>query len=1113
MMKKIVAGLFFLSLFLLVVALIAPGFIDWSAHKDKIIAQLQPYVARKIDVGGKVSFRILPNPELVLEDVTIANPPGFKSPQFMTLKQLEARVKLGPLLQGRYEVETINLDSPVLNFETLSDGTGNWNGVLTSDAQLNAPADAIRLSQVSMTNGTVYYQHASAGTVVQIENLNLATTAETLAGPYVLKGDMVYRGTSVIIEGSTGKYVAGTPVALSLSFKPAADLPEVAYNGVADLSQSLALQGELNINGSLAAATDNVLLKNIEFLSDPADITGMLSLKAGEAAFTGFKGKVGKKGDIKGNVVFSFAPGKKPEVTADLDGSELRITGKPGVLEMPQDFTPHFKLKGRGITLGGAYLPGITATIDGTDKDWAVREARIDLPGKTKIKLSGVITPRTQYSAYSIQVVSDDAQKLVGNSAFSEGNVFKIIGASGLVQKVDLSGSLDVKQDSISLFDINGKMNGVTTVSGVINMRRGAKNLPDFDVILNLDKADATALFNDAYASLVGALMKSKAALTLNVKDFGKGDVSASDLALKAKINDGVLGIESMTGNIGSGSFALSGQVAGLNPLAGMDIDYSLKLASLGNLGAFGIEIPPPLWGSSPADVKGHIKGDAKQYTFSAEGGEIAISGTATAGNQGTYSYQNDVVLKNASWTGIGMPVDKLFSDGGSFSFKAKLNGTRNTYQFENIEAGAVTGTLGRREGKYIGDLTVPEADIDRWVWSDWKLAQPLALTLNAKKLTWRGTDIANAQLTVDAKPDEIKVSELKGEIWDGSITAEAAAHRSNGAWKGSVKASMRNADLQRLVTLLELKGFTLGQGDLDIDLAENSAAQDKNWFTGIDGDLTVNTPRLTVQNFSPRAAARFALEAKGTVPLDLPAEFADALRSEDTTYRNVEAALKLGDGKVTIGKLRLQDIDAASSINGYFDLQPENFRVSADVQLKNVPAFPSFTVTRMGPMEKAPPFTVDGTALGNWFVRNTTPEPLVMAPGEDALPLEENVADEGGNPEPGNTPEPPIDLQPAGPRIPAPEDVDATPPADDNGALINNTPIETEELNDATPPAETTPAGTTPPVDDKMKGLLDRLNALPPEPEQPEGLRDVQKPDSPVPATPAGDEKEEILD
>lgn len=1125
MMKKAVAYLFFLSLFLGAIALVAPGFIDWSKHKDKIVSQLEPYIARKIDVGGKVSFRILPNPQIVLEDVTLANIDGAKAPQLMKLKQLEARMKLGPLLQGKYEIETINLDAPELHFETLADGTTNWTGVFAEGGGAGPNAEAVRLSQVSMTGGTLHYLDHATGTEWQVDNLNLATSADTLAGPYRIKGDMRYKDTVVGIEAGTGKYERGAPVPLNIAFTPAENMPQVKFNGVADFAQGLGLQGEVSVaQGTLGSLFDSEFLNGLSFMAEPADITAMLNLKTGEAALTDIKGKIGKKGDVKGSVSAVFVPGKKPEVTADLETSDLKVTGKPGFIELPAGFTPHLKVKARSVTFNGTWVPGMTAAIDGDDKEWVIKELRIDLPGKSKIRMAGVVTPKTKYAAYSIQVNSEDAQKMLGGNLLPDSNILKSLGATGLVKKTDLTGSLGIKGDDISLFDINGKINETTGISGVLNIKRGGKT-PAFDAILNLDKVDVTAVLSDEYAGFMQKVMASDAALTIHVKDFTKGSLTGSDFVFKGKVYDGVLAVENMSGTFGTdGNFDAQGKIASLNPLAGMDMDYSVKVSQLGGLSGYGIEIPPPLWGSNSAALKGHVKGDAKAYTFTADGvsqgGDVSLSGTATAGNQGTYSYVNNVEMKNASWAQIGLPVDKLFAADNKFSFSAKLNGTRSTYQFDNIKAGDVTGTLGRRDGKYVGDLTAPEINFDRWLWEDWKLSDALELHLKSQKMVWRSNDIANAELQLTAAPDDIKVTDMKGELWGGAVSAETAATRKDGIWKGTLKGTVANADLQQLAELMEMKGFTLGQGDITMNIAEDSKNQDKNWFNDTDGDINIKASSLKVHDFSPRAAGRFINDTKGSHAENLAGDFVKALRSEDTTYRNVDAALKIADAKITIEKLRLQDADAVTTVTGAFDLQPETFRTKADIQLKGITAFPSFAVNRSGEMGKAADYSVGIKPVEIWLMTNATPEPVVVVPDAATDAPQQQLSP---------------DVQPAQPGMPQARTPDeeqylppaTTPPAPDAaddaaGSIINNIPIETEELRDTAPQADAPPPETavqpetpaTVPATgaDGMKGVLDRLNAMPPEPDTPDGVRGEQPPEMPpanLPpaATPRNDE------
>lgn len=1121
MMKRIVAVLFFLSLLLGAVALVAPGFIDWSKHKDTILSQLEPYIARKLQVDGKVSFRIIPSPEIVLENVTLANAEGAKAPHFMKLKQLEARMKLQPLLQGRFEIETINLASPEVNLETLPEGGNNWSGIFRTQEGVARP-DAVQLNNMSMTDGTIRYQNPATGAEWVVEDLDLAVTADTLHGPFKARGGMHYGGAKVGIEGGTGKYEPGTPLPVNVTLTPADTLPKVTFSGVADLSSGVDLQGELGLSqGAIASLLDNDFLRGIDFLSDSSDVTAMLNTKGGEVSLTDIKGKTGKKGEFSGKVTAVFAPGKKPEVVADMEGHDLKITGKSGFLHIPASFVPHVKAKLKSVTWGGVWLPGIAVSIDANDKEWVVKDARIDLPGKSVLKLAGVVTPKTKYGAFSIQVTSQDVPKMA-KSGLADSNILKPLAASGIIRKLDVAASLDVRADKISLFDLDAKLNDDAKVTGVLNITRGK---PVFEAKLNFDKGDIAAVMSDAYAGFMGSVLKADASLEITVKNFTKGDLAGADLAFRGKTEGGALHIDSMTGTLGTGgSFAVNGKAAGVNPVSGMELEYSLKASPLGGLSAYGVEIPPPLWGSNAVDVKGKVAGDAQKYSFTVEGtaqnADVSLDGTATAGNQGTYSYQTNVKLKNATWSQIGLPVDNLLADGKPFNFTAKLSGTRANYQLDSINAGGVTGSLSRRDGRYSGELDAAEVTFDKWLWENWKVSDPLELKLKAEKLSWRSNDIANAQLSLEASADAIKVSDAKGEIWGGNVSADIDSARQNGKWKGKMTGKILGADLQKLSDLLEFKGIELGQGDLSIDVTDDDSKTEKDWFVGMDGTLGLTADSVTVQDFSPSALGKMVAALNGAPTDDFTAEALRTLRSEDTTYNNVEAAFTVGGGKVTIDKLKLSDDAATVDVTGNFVLGPETFTVAAAVKLKRPDGVPSFTVTRSGEMENAPTYTAGLRPLENWLAKAaaSAPAPLdipqdnVRPHDLDAPPVHETVI----LPQDNAQPEPPVQIYPPVDR-PLPHDIDepsqadpppAVVPGEENADIINSEPIDTEQLaspQDSNMNLPTPPQPPTPPQGD-MKGVFDRLNSLPGEPEPPAAEFTLQKPEIPKP------EDEEIL-
>lgn len=1101
MMKRIVATLFFLGLVLCGLALVLPGFIDWSRHKEQLLAQLEPYIQRRIEVGGAVSFRLLPNPQIMLQDVTLANPAGAKSPHFVKLRQLEARMKLGPLLRGRFEVENINLAGPEVNLEVLPDGANNWSGIFReAPGDISRTAQATRLNQVSMTDGTLHYINQATGVEAKIENLDLTVGADTLFGPYRAAGSMVYNGAAAGIEIRTERYESGAPVPVNIAFLPKSGMPQVRMSGVADLSSGLGLQGEINVTGgTVASLFQNGLLNGIEFLNEDVELTAMLKLEGGEAKLEDIRAKAGKKGKFSGNVTVAFAQGQKPDVLAELSGKNLKVTTNPVFLDLPESFTARLKLQGYGIHWSGAYLPAVSLSADAGRDDWAIKDLRIDsLPGKASVKLAGVITPKNKYSAFSMQLQTSDLQKTLGAALLPETSILKALEKSGIVRKLDLSCSLDLTPEKISLFGIDAKINGETKASGVLNIARGGKK-PGFDAHINFDKGDAAAVFSDGWSGFMAQVMKSGALLDITVGDFTKGDVAASDLVFKGKVADGSLQVEKLAGTIGSGSFEASGKIGSLNPLAGMDMTYALKAGQLGNLGAFGIEIPPPLWGSHAAGLAGKIQGDAKQFSFTASGkaqaADIILEGTATQGNQGTYVYQTAVSMKKTTWAQLGLPIDSLVAKGGPFDFSAKLSGTRGSYQLAEIKAGSATGALSRSDSGYSGALAVRDIDFDAWTGNGWKVTDALDLKLRGKKMVWRSNDIANPELQLEAGPGRVRASGIRGEIWGGGIAADVSAEKIARGWKGAMKGSITGADLQRLAGLMELKGFNIGVGDLVFDMTDDDGKTEKDWFHGMEGDLSLKADKLTVRKFSPGAVIGLLSETSGSLPAGLAAQVTKAMRAQSSTYAGVEGEFRFGEGKIVIGKLKLANPDASVAVTGSYSLGPETFSIKADVQLKEPAGAPQFGLSRSGKMEDAPGYLVDVTPLETWLAGQVRKVEEPPPPAEE-LPLQ-NPPEEPA-PAPSLPEEPPLGVF---------QDDGGTPP-------VRTAPVEVESLDappSAAPGEEPVPAEIQPlqEEDDGIGGVLRRLRELPEEPAEKEPL---EPPVQLGPSAGEGAEETEIL-
>lgn len=614
MMKTLVKFLFLTGLSLFVVCLVAPSFIDWNQHKAGVVARIAPYFTRKLNVAGNVSLRILPQPEIMLEDVTIAGPTD-QSPPVISLKSLEMQIKLQPLLNGQIEVETINLTQPVLNFDILGGGKTSLSDVLTPKAKPGTAAQSVQLNKVSITGGTVNYTNQLTGSRRTFSNLDLAVTANTLMGPYAVDGSMEYQKSSVALKLKTEAPFDNTLSApVHVSFVPASGLPQVTFGGNLSLQSGLDLEGEVGVaNGNLSSLINLRTLDTLDFLRDPVDLKGTLVFKGDQFIVNDIKAKVGGKGQLNGRISLQFPQKGAPTLAADLDASNLTVTGKPS------DSYPalpggqgSLRLKGKNIVWNGQNIAAVDASVSFNDQVWTLKSVQAALPGETQVKIGGVVTPKTNTASYSsVQISTNDLGKMISALAPGDAGIFKFL--NGAVKKMKLSSNVEVSPAKISFFNIDAVLDDKAKAAGVINVDR-VTTRPAVAAKLHLtDWTDRTV--PDAFTQ---NLMKSDADLELTAANFIKDDVKIETLSFKGKTGEKGLDITELNGTIAGGdTFTLTGHAAGFGPVSGLDGIYTLKTAHAATI-AKSLSLPPlPV---NAADLKGTITGDAGKYAYTAEG-------------------------------------------------------------------------------------------------------------------------------------------------------------------------------------------------------------------------------------------------------------------------------------------------------------------------------------------------------------------------------------------------------------------------------------------------------------------------------------------------------------
>ena len=119
-------GLGILS-FLFAVILVAPHFIDLGLFKSTYLPRVEEALNRRVDVG-EVRLSLVPTPSIRLSNLKVFDsPPPSADNTFFSAHQMQLRLKLWPLLKGRFEISEIVLDKPIFYLVKRADGTFNYS--------------------------------------------------------------------------------------------------------------------------------------------------------------------------------------------------------------------------------------------------------------------------------------------------------------------------------------------------------------------------------------------------------------------------------------------------------------------------------------------------------------------------------------------------------------------------------------------------------------------------------------------------------------------------------------------------------------------------------------------------------------------------------------------------------------------------------------------------------------------------------------------------------------------------------------------------------------------------------------------------------------------------
>jgi AsmA family protein len=130
-------GIGLAGLILLLVLFLA--FFDLNLLKHPIERIATSHVGRQVVIAGRLEGHLLSwTPQVTVNGLQVANPPGEEPPHMLAIDRLLIRVRLLPLLHGAVVIERLELTHPVVDLHRDVHGHANWT--FENQRPSNAPA-------------------------------------------------------------------------------------------------------------------------------------------------------------------------------------------------------------------------------------------------------------------------------------------------------------------------------------------------------------------------------------------------------------------------------------------------------------------------------------------------------------------------------------------------------------------------------------------------------------------------------------------------------------------------------------------------------------------------------------------------------------------------------------------------------------------------------------------------------------------------------------------------------------------------------------------------------------------------------------------------------------
>ncbi|MGH9770682.1 MAG: AsmA family protein, partial [Candidatus Acidiferrales bacterium] len=437
---------------LLVIGAILPFLIDANQFKPTLETDLSSALGRKVAIGN-IHLAIFSG-GVTIDNVSIADDPGFSSSPFLQAKKLTAGVALLTLIfSKKINVSSFTVTDPQVALLRMPSGTWNFSSLAASESKTqpkgSSPSNTANFSvqKITISNGTIRVGTIGPGGKTQTyQNVTLKVSDLSLTSQFPFQ------------------LVAKTP-----------------GNGTVDVDGKA---GPINsADASLTPLDAKVDVHNLDLAS-----TGFVDPSSGLAGLFDFSGTLNSDGQQMNS-----------KGTAKADKIKLVPGGSPASVPVNIDYDTAYNLKNQTGTLtqGNVHVGKALAHLNGT-YNTAGTETSIQM------KLNGQGMPVTDLQGMLPAV----GITLPSGSSLQSGTLDTNLTLSGPVDKLTIMGPVNLSNGKLAGYDLKSELGALSSFTGLGSGGGSETDIQTFSANLRVDPhgthADNVNLVVPAIGTITG---------------------------------------------------------------------------------------------------------------------------------------------------------------------------------------------------------------------------------------------------------------------------------------------------------------------------------------------------------------------------------------------------------------------------------------------------------------------------------------------------------------------------------------------------------------------------------------------------------------------------------